>query len=93
MIKLQEQYLLDSPDIRKAEFENRWWFSVEDVSAYLKEDLDGVESIALPVSAGGKRQIIQCATVEQINNGRKQEELSDFNKKLIRARYYKKKGS
>ena len=91
MIKiLKKEKLLEDETIRKTQFENEWYFSLEDMTSYLKEDLSEVESLDLPLMVEGKRETKPTATFENIEKGRKKEELSDFNKKLLKARFFKK---
>lgn len=60
------------------------------MALYLKEDLSEVESIELPLLIEGKRKTVKTATFEDIEKGRKKEPLSDFNQKLLKARFFKK---
>jgi len=91
MIKIlkKEKLLLDG-NISKTQFENEWYFNLEDIASYLEEDLSEVESLDLPLLIEGKRETKPTATFENIEKGRKKEELSDFNKKLLKARFFKK---
>lgn len=87
---LKKETLLGDETIRKTQFENEWYFSLEDMASYLEEDLSEVESLDLPLLIEGKRETKKTATFENIEKGRKKEELSDFNKKLLKARFFKK---
>lgn len=92
MIKiLNKQQLLEDKSINKTEFENQWYFSLDDVSKYLEEDLSEVESIELPLLIDGKRKTVKCGIFENIEKGRKRESLSNFNKKLLQAKDFKLK--
>lgn len=87
---LEKEKLLQDESVHKTEFEKQWYFSLEDVAIYLQEDLSEVENIELPLLIDGKRKTVQTATFEDIEKGRKKEELSEFNKALLKARHFKK---
>lgn len=91
MIKLlKEEDVLTDKNIRKTQFENEWYFNLEDMASYLEEDLSEVETLELPLLIEGKRQKCKTATIKNIEKGRKKEPLSDFNQKLLKARFFKK---
>lgn len=85
MIRLDKKQLLENKEIRKVQFEGEDYFSIEDVSKLLNEDLSEVIGLTLPIDGEYK----PTATIENIEKGRKQEELSDFNKALLKARKFK----
>jgi hypothetical protein len=87
MLKIDKEKLLHEPGIRKVQFENETYFSVEDVAKHLNEDLSAVETIKLPITG----DYIETATVENIEKGRKHEELSEFNKALLKMKNFPKK--
>lgn len=87
---LDKQKLLQDESIHKTEFEQQWYFSLEDMAEYLQEDLSEVEYLELPLLIGGQRKTVKTATFDDIEKGRKKEELSDFNKALLKARHFKK---
>ncbi|GGE98241.1 hypothetical protein [Flavobacterium limi] len=87
---LQKEKILADETIHKTEFEQQWYFSLEDIAEYLQEDLSEVEYLELPLLIGGQRKTVKTATFEAIEKGRKKEELSDFNKALLKARHFKK---
>ena len=82
MLKLKKDNLLNEETVKKVQFDNDWYFDVETVASFIKEDLSGVEGITLPIAGEYKK----AATLEQIEKGRKQEELSEFNKALLKMR-------
>ncbi|RWX00991.1 hypothetical protein [Flavobacterium cerinum] len=82
MLKLKKEELLNNEAVKKIQFDNDWYFNVEDVAKAINEDLSNVETITLPI--GG--EYIKTATLENIEKGRKQEELSEFNKALLKMR-------
>lgn len=85
MLRLDKKQLLENKKIRKVQFEGEDYFSIEDVSKLLNEDLSEVIGLTLPIDGEYK----PTATIENIEKGRKQEELSDFNKALLKARKFK----
>lgn len=85
MLRLDKKQLLENKEIRKVQFEGEDYFSIEDVSKLLNEDLSEVIGLTLPIDGEYK----PTATMENIEKGRKQEELSDFNKALLKARKFK----
>lgn len=90
MLRIKKEKLLQDDKIHKTEFENEWYFSLDDVASYLGEDLSSVEYLELPLLIGGIRKTKKTATLENIEKGRKEEPLSDFNQKLLKARFFKK---
>lgn len=87
---LDKEKLLQDESIHKTEFEKQWYFSLEDMTTYLQEDLSEVFYLELPLNFDGKRVLTKCGTFEDIEKGRKKEELSEFNKALLKARHFKK---
>lgn len=80
MLRIDKEKLLGDDTVQRVQFENEYYFSVEDVAKYLNEDLSDVEAITLPVAGEYKK----VATVEAIEKGRKPEQLSEFNKALLK---------
>ncbi|KAF2518120.1 hypothetical protein E0W68_10300 [Flavobacterium salilacus subsp. salilacus] len=93
MLKIDKEKLLNEQTVNKVQFNNEWYFDVDSVASHLKEDLSEVESITLPfgsdseVSNGVSYK--KAATIENIEKGRKQEPLSEFNKALLKAKNFK----
>jgi len=85
MLKLDKSQLKENKKIRRVQFEGEDYFSIEDVSKLLNEDLSDVIGLTLPIDGEYK----PTATIENIEKGRKKEELSDFNKALLKARKFK----
>lgn len=86
MLRIELEKLLHEPRIRKVQFENETYFSIDDVAKFIKEDLSAVESINLPI--GG--EYTKTATLQQIEKGRKEESLSEFNKALLKMKNFPK---
>lgn len=82
MLKLNKEQLLKEETVHKVQFNNDWYFDVDSVAKFIKEDLKDVETVKLPLEKDYKN----CATIENIEKGRKQEELSEFNKVLLKMR-------
>ena len=87
MLKIDKEKLLADDTVQRVQFENEYYFSVEDVAKYLNEDLYDVEGIQLPIAGEYKK----TATLEQIEKGRKQEPLSKFNEALLKMKNFKEK--
>lgn len=87
MLRLDKERLLKEDAVRKIQFDNDWYFDVDSVSDFIQEDLSGVGTIVLPFDKEYKR----AATIEGIEKGRKQEELSEFNKALLKMKNFKDK--
>ena len=88
MLRLNKETLLSENTVQKVQFNNDWYFDVESVAAYIKEDLSTVKGITLPFG-GNKVTYKTAAKIEDIEAGRKQEELSEFNKALLKAKNFK----
>lgn len=67
MLKLKKEELINEEAVRKVQFDNVWYFDVESVAVFLKEDLSDVEGITLPFGDSYKK----AATLESIEKGRK----------------------
>lgn len=85
MLKLKKETLLAEEKIQRVSFENEWYFDVDSVAAFIKEDLSAVNGITLPFGGEYKK----AAKLEDIEAGRKQEELSEFNKALLKMKDFK----
>ncbi|AWG26453.1 hypothetical protein [Flavobacterium kingsejongi] len=68
--KLTEILLLKDMSIHKVQFDTEWFYALEDMAFYLKEDLSEVETVQLPVVYDGIRILTPCATLEDIERGR-----------------------
>jgi hypothetical protein len=86
MLKIKETDLQGSDKVQKIQFDNKWYYDLESTSTFLKEDLSDVESIKLPLNGEYK----EVATLEDIEKGRKQEPLSEFNQALLKMKKFKK---
>jgi hypothetical protein len=84
MLKLNKDTLLAAETVAKVQFEGEYYFSIDDVATLINEDLSGVEFMWLPFKEGQKWAQTKAATIEQIEAGRKPEELSEFNKALLK---------
>ncbi|SHJ87875.1 hypothetical protein [Epilithonimonas mollis] len=87
---LEQNELLIRADIRSVEFNNEFYFSIDDIAMEIKQDLSKVKSIVLPIN----EEYIKVATLSEIEKGLikeplKEEELSEFNKALLKARNFK----
>jgi hypothetical protein len=72
MKPLHEKILIKEASINKYQYDKEWFFHLEDMSIYLKEDLSEVEFIYLPMLIDGEQEFIKCASYEDIIRGRKE---------------------
>lgn len=72
MKPLKEKLLIQDATIHKVQYDTEWFFNLEDMAFYLKEDLSEVECIYLPMMIEGEQEIVKCCTFEDILRGRKE---------------------
>ena len=72
MKPLKEKLLIQDATIHKVQYDTEWFFNLEDMAFYLKEDLSEVEWIYLPMMIEGEQKIVKCCTFEDILRGRKE---------------------
>ncbi|MFY8112018.1 hypothetical protein [Flavobacterium sp.] len=72
MKPLKEKLLIQDATIHKVQYDTEWFFNLDDIAFYLKEDLSEVEWIYLPMMIEGEQEIVKCCTFEDILRGRKE---------------------
>ena len=72
MKPLKEKRSIQDATIHKVQYDTAWFFNLEDMAFYLKEDLSEVEWIYLPMMIEGEQEIVKCCTFEDILRGRKE---------------------
>lgn len=72
MKPLKEKQLIQEASIHKMQYDKEWFFKLDDMAFYLKEDLSEVESIYLPLIIEGKEEMVKCCTFEDILRGRRE---------------------
>jgi hypothetical protein len=72
MKRLKEILLIKDATINKVQFDKEWFFKLDDMAFYLKEDLSDVEFVYLPMLIDGEREIVKCSSFEDILRGRKE---------------------
>ena len=72
MKPLKENLLIKDATINKIQFDTEWFFKLEDMAFYLKEDLSEVEFVYLPIIIEGNQEYVKCAAFEDIIRGRKE---------------------
>lgn len=72
MKPIKEKLLIQDATIHKVQYDTEWFFNLEDITFYLKEDLSEVEWIYLPMMIEGEKEIVKCCTFEDILRGRKE---------------------
>ncbi len=48
------------------QYDTEWFFMLDDMSFYLKEDLSEVEFVYLPIEIDGEKKFVKCASFEDI---------------------------
>ena len=69
MKPLKEKLLIQDATINKVQYDTEWFFNLDDITFYLKEDLSEVEWIYLPMMIEGEQEIVKCCTFEDILRG------------------------
>ena len=72
MTPLNEKLLIKEATIQKYLYDKEWFFYLEDMKFFLREDLSQVEFIYLPMEIDGEQEFVKCATFEDILRGRKE---------------------
>jgi hypothetical protein len=72
MKPLNEKLLRQDATINKVQYDVEWFYKLEDLSFYLKEDLSAVEFIFLPMIIDGEQEFVKCASFEDLMRGRKE---------------------
>jgi hypothetical protein len=72
MKPLNEKLLRQNATINKVQYDVEWFYKLEDLSFYLKEDLSAVEFIFLPMIIDGEQEFVKCASFEDVMRGRKE---------------------
>ncbi len=72
MTPLNEKLLIKEASIHKYLYDKEWFFYLEDMKFFLREDLSAVEFIYLPMEIDGEQEFVKCATFEDIIRGRKE---------------------
>ncbi|MEL1245321.1 hypothetical protein AAEO56_13675 [Flavobacterium sp. DGU11] len=86
MKKITEAIIRKDSNINKVQFDKEWFYSLEDMEDYLKEDLSGVETVTLPMDIYGEIMNVKCATWEDIERFRQKEPLEDFRGSVLRRK-------
>lgn len=58
-----EETLQKDQMIRKTQFDRIWYYEVSDIEAWLGENLDGVETVTLPVTFEGETSMKKCTSL------------------------------
>jgi hypothetical protein len=65
MKALKEILLIKDATINKVQFDKEWFFRLDDIAFYLKEDLSEVEFIYLPITIERDREFVKCSSFEE----------------------------
>jgi hypothetical protein len=58
MKPLKENLLIKDATIHKVQFDTEWFFKLDEMSFYLKEDLSEVEFVYLPILIDGEQEFV-----------------------------------
>ena len=72
MTPLNEKLLIKEATIRKYLYDKEWFFYIDDLAYFLREDLSAVEAIYLPMEIDGEQEFVKCGTFEDILRGRRE---------------------
>lgn len=72
MKPLVEKLLLKDASINKVQYDTEWFYNLEDIAFYLKEDVSEVDYIYLPMIIDEQQEFVKCSTFEDILRGRKE---------------------
>lgn len=84
MKKLTEAVLQKDTTVNKIQFDREWFYSVEDLEDYLKENLDGIESVTLPLDFDGVKYPIKCTTWEDLERFLRKDPVEDFRGSVLK---------
>jgi len=72
MKPLNEKLILKDATINKMQFDKEWFYKLDDIAFYLKEDLSEVEFIFLPIIIDGEQEFVKCCSFDDIIRARKE---------------------
>jgi hypothetical protein len=72
MKPIKEILLLKDAAIHKVQFDIEWFYCLDDLVFYLKDDLSEVDTIYLPMIIDNQEEFGRCCTFEDLLRGRKQ---------------------
>jgi len=84
MKKITEAIVRKDASVHKIQFDKEWFYSVEDMSDYLNENLDGVESVSLLMEIFGETLTVKAATWEDIERFLQKEPLEEFKSSVFK---------
>lgn len=86
MKKLTEAVLQKDTTVNKIQFDKEWFYSVEDLEDYLKEDLTGIEAVTLPLDFDGVKYPIKCTTWEDLGRFLQKDPVEGFRSSVLRKK-------
>lgn len=72
MTPLNQKLLIKEATIHKYLYDREWFFYLDDMKFFLREDLSDVEFIYLPMEIDGEQEFVKCASFDDILRGRKE---------------------
>jgi len=86
MKKLTEAVLQKDMSVNKTQFDKEWFYSVEDLEDYLKEDLTGIEGVTLHLDFDGVKYPIKCTTWEDLQRFLEKDPVESFRGSVLKNR-------
>ena len=86
MKKLTEAVLQKDTTVNKIQFDKEWFYSVEDLEDYLKEDLTGIESVTLPIVFDDVKYPTKCTTWEDLERFLHKDPVEGFRSSVLTNR-------
>lgn len=86
MKKLTEPLLQKDTTIIKTQFDREWFYVVKDLEDYLNEDLNGVETVTLPIEVDGKQYTFKCTTWEDLQRFLEKDPVESFRGSVLKNR-------
>ncbi|RWX00864.1 hypothetical protein [Flavobacterium cerinum] len=84
--KLTEAILRIDTTVNKIQFDKEWFYSVEDLEDYLKEDLEGIESVTFPLDFDGVKYPIKCTTWDDLQRFLEKDPVENFRTSVLKNR-------
>lgn len=86
MKKITEAVLQKDTTVNKLQFDREWFYSVEDLEDYLKEDLTGIESVTLMLDFDGEKYPIKCTTWDDLQRFLEKDPVEGFRPSVLNNR-------
>lgn len=84
--KLTEAILRIDTTVNKIQFDKEWFYSVEDLEDYLKENLEGIEAVTMQLDFDGVKYPIKCTTWEDLQRFLEKDPVENFRTSVLQNR-------